>query len=309
MFRRIKSKIEREVNMSFTLAIPFLNQLDSAKGSLGTLRHNTSDKAEWLIIDNGSQDKIEEYFYSYLKPKKLNYLRNEENIGMVSTMQQIYENCETEFLAITHSDVFVYEKDWDLRVTNYFRDNPRLGVVGFFGAQGCGPRGERIQDVPSPLIMAGMSNMLEAEKHGMRINEPWRSCAIVDGFMMIMRMKMLKRAGGFDQRYQWHHFYDRSVCLQSLALGYQNIVVNVPCHHWSGMTANRSEYQLWINKKLGKENADSFTHDSNMELFGKIWGKVLPVYVDNSFNFRTGNSGQWNFKGDQIVSFDWKKQV
>jgi len=216
-----------------------MNQLNDTKGVMGTLKYNTSDDTEWMIIDNGSTEPVEDFFVKNLKPKRMNYIRNEENIGLVKTIQQAYDNCETDILAITHSDVFIYEKDWDKRIISYFEKMPNLGAAGFFGAQGCGPIGERIQDVPSAGVMAGMSNMLEAEIHGMRMEKEWHPVAIFDGLMMIFRMDMLRKGNGFDQRYIYHHIYDRDASLESLRRGYNNIVVNVPCHHLSGTTANR----------------------------------------------------------------------
>src|SRR3990167_4887688 len=191
--------------MRLTISIPVLNQLQDSKGILALQRHISSDDTEFMIIDNGSADKYEDFLLHYMRPKKMNYIRNEENVGMLKSIQIAYENCTTELLALTHNDVFIYEKDWDQRIISYFKEMPDLGGVGFFGSQGCGPIGERIQDVPRSNVMAGMSNMLEAEIHGFRLNESWRAAAIFDGFCMIFRMDMLKKAGGIDQRYKYHH--------------------------------------------------------------------------------------------------------
>ncbi len=289
-----------------TVCIPIMNQLSEAKGPLGLLRYNTSDDTEFLIIDNGSTDDIESFFLKYLRPKRLRIIRNEENIGLVKTLQQAYENCETEVLAVTHDDVFVYEPLWDQRINKYFESIPKLGAVGFFGAQGCGPRGERIQDIPlylSPNTMAGMSQMLEAEIHGFRLEQEWKSAAIFDGMMMIFSMEMLRKGNGFDQQYKYHHMYDRDASLESLRRGYKNIVVNVPCHHLCGLTANRAEYQTWIDKQVGSSNytGDKFTHDYNSDLFEKKWKDCLPLYVNDDFTFRTGSQSIWDYKGDAIL--------
>lgn len=283
-----------------TLAIPFLNQLQDAKAPLATFRHNTSEETEWLIIDNGSTDQIEDFILKFIKPKRMNYVRNETNVGLVKSYQQAYENCETEYLAITHNDVFVFEKDWDKRVIKMFEDNPDIGGIGLFGSAGCGPVGERIQDVKFPGQMAGLSNMLEAEVHGMRMDKDWEYVSIFDGFMMIFRMSMLKKAGGFDQRYKYHHIYDRDASLESLRQGYKNIVMNIPCHHLSGLTANRSDYQDWIKKLQGREDGDMFTHDENSKIFKEKFKDVLPLYVEKDGTYRTGTQGQWEFKGDAI---------
>ncbi len=284
-----------------TLVIPVMNQLNDSKGCMGTFKYMTSEDTEFMIIDNGSTEPVEEWVRKSLKPKRLNYVRNNENFGMLKTLQQAYEYCETDLIAVSHNDVLVYEKDWDKRVASYFEDMKDLGGVGFFGTQGCGPIGERIQDVPAG-VAAGLSNMLEAEVHGARLDRPWRSAAIFDGFMQVFSMEMLRKAKGFDQRYHFHHLYDRDAALESISHGYKNIVVDVPCHHLCGLTANRSEYQTWIDSRTQNTGftGDKWTHDENTKIFEKKWKDVLPLYIEDDFSFRTGTSGPYEFKGDAI---------
>lgn len=292
--------------MNMTLAIPVMNQLNDAKPALGLFRYNTSPETEWMIIDNGSTDPYEDFVYKHLKPERILYLRNDKNIGMVKTLQQAYENCDTDILAISHNDVFIYEKDWDQRVIQQFKEDKELGGIGFFGSQGCGPIGERIQDVPSQNIAAGMSNMLEGSVHGLLLTgglkPPFRSAAIFDGFFMAFRMEMLKKAGGFDQRYKYHHLYDRDASLESIRHGYKNIVLGVPCHHMSGLTANRTEYQTWVDEKTGNKDftGDKWTHDENTEIFKEKWKNVLPIYVEDDFRFRSGERPPWKYRSDLI---------
>jgi GT2 family glycosyltransferase len=288
--------------MTLTLSIPFMNHLADTKGIMGLLRANTSNTTEWMIVDNGSTDPVEDFFTHTLRPKRLNYLKNNQNIGMVKTYQQIFDAVETDLVAILHNDVYIYEPNWDMRVVNAFTNDPQLGCLGFFGAQGVGTIGERIQDPRFPGQMAGISNMLEAEVHGARLSQDFSPAAILDGFAMVFRMDMIKKAGGLDQRYQFHHLYDRELPLMSLHLGYRNIVLNVPCHHVSGTTANHSEYQTWISAQLPqKAQADSWTHDENSRLFSQKWAGSLPLYVEDNFSFRQGKVGRWHFQGDRIL--------
>jgi GT2 family glycosyltransferase len=287
--------------MSLTLAIPFYNQLHDTKGIMALLAANTSKDVNWLIIDNGSTDPVEDFFYHTLRPPRLEFIKNPENIGMVATYQQIFDVVDTDLVAILHNDVFVYEKNWDRRVRHQFETINSLGSLGFFGSQGVGTIGERIQDTEKPGQMSGLSNMLEAETHGIRLRTPFLPAAILDGFAMVFNMDMIKRAGGIDTRYHFHHLYDRDLPLTSLALGYKNIILNVPCHHQSGVTANRPEYQQWINKKVGKKASDTWTHDQNTKLFTKKWGNTLPLYLESDFTFRKGNSHNRHFQGDNII--------
>ena len=288
--------------MNLTLAVPFFNQLHDVKGILGLLKFVTSPEVTWLIIDNGSSDPIEDFFRHTLRPKRLNFIRNPKNVGMVETYNQIFAATDTDVVAVLHNDVYIYEKSWDRRVAGLFQTRDSLGALGFFGAQGVGTIGERIQDPEVPGQMAGLSNLMEASQHGIRLREPFRPVAILDGFAMVFRRTMLQKAGGLDTRYRYHHLYDRDLPLTSLALGYHNLVVNVPCHHQSGVTANRPEYQAWIDKQLNKPSGgDDWTHRQNSKLFYEKWHSVLPLYVEADGSYRKGRLGQWDFKGDAIL--------
>ncbi len=297
-----------------TLAIPYFNKLYETKGIMALLKQNTSEDTEWLIIDNNSDDNVEWFFRTILKPKKLNFIKNEKNIGLVKTYQQIIDLCETDYLAILHSDVFIYEKNWDKRVVEKFREIDRLGMIGFFGAQGCDTDGGRIQDVEYPGQMAGWSNMLEAEIHGIRAQEEFRPAAIFDGFALIFNMEMLKKSGGIDQNYFYHHIYDREFSLVSLALGYKNIILNVACHHVGGLSTGDPRYLPWLRKELNfpdEQNPDAFLHNKNTIYFLQKWKEVLPFYVKNDFSFKQNTENRFgsfkDYKSDKIVGYNFSK--
>lgn len=295
---------------SLTVLVPVMNNLRWAMPFFGNLKYHTSEDVEWLLIDNGSNEPIEDRVRNYIKPKKLNYVRFEENIGLMETNKFAYENCTTDLLMLLHTDCFIFEKNWDQRVRGYFDEIPKLGIAGFFGAQGCLPNGGRLQDVEFQGQMSGMSNMLEAEIHGMRMKEDWRACGIFDSFAMVLNMEMMKAGNGFDMRYKWSHYYDRDTSLESLRRGYKNIVVNVPCHHVGGLTGESQQYQDWLKKRTGSPFEDGKIHNANKALFEKKWEKVLPLYVEDDFSFRNGSFQLGNevveYKGDKIVGFDIK---
>ena len=228
---------------------------------------------------------------------------------MVKTYNQIFQLTQTDLVAIIHNDVYIYEPSWDKRVKKMFKNIPKLGSLGFFGSQGVGPIGERLQDPELPGQMAGISQLLEADRHGIRLLNDYRPAAILDGFAMVFAMAMIQAAGGLDPHYHYHHLYDRDLPLTSQALGYQNVVLNIPCHHQSGVTANRPEYQTWINQVTGRKQGDAWTHDQNTHYFKQKWAKVLPLYVETDFSFRTGTKNGWTYKGDAILSLKSPSRV
>lgn len=296
--------------MTHALIIPVMNQLQDTKGILGLLKYITSDSTEFIFIDNGSTDNYEDFIYRILKPKKVQYIKNEKNIGVLNTMQQGYKASDADIITYIHNDVFIYKQDWDQDIIALMMSNPEIGVIGAFGASGVGPDGGRIQRVPFGKA-PGFSAMLEADLHGERIHEnDMKHVSIVDGFFMSVRKELLQKTGGFDtELYKWHHFYDRDICLESIRHGYKNVVLGLPVHHWNGKTANQSEYQEQIKKEYGighfdqtkQYRGDKATHDDNMERFRQKWGEVLPIYVNaDSGDLETGSL----YKGKRIIGYE-----
>lgn len=282
--------------MKMTVCLPCMGQLGFLKGNIDLMARNTSHDAEFLFIDNDSSNDLEVFLKRFFKRHEYRYIPNGGNIGLIPTMQQAYELCRTEVLAVFHNDVYIYESLWDKRVMNYFNRKPEIGMAGLFGAEEIHPDAGR---------GGCWSNLLEAEIHGARLLVPYRKVAIFDAFSLIFRREMLETAGGFDQRYHYHHIFDKAISLTSLALGYQNIVVNAPCHHSSGITSCSPQYQSWINQKIGVEHADTWTHDENHKIFKKIWGPVLPLKVLPSGDFERDGI----YQGNAIVGYDWRKAV
>ena len=128
--------------------------------------------------------------------------------------------------------------------------------------------------------------------------------AIFDGFALIMRTDMIRKAGGIDKRYLYHHIYDRELSLLSLACGYKNIVLNVYCHHVGGGSAGK-DYDTWSNSRpeipANDKNADSWLHTYNTKIFEEKWKDYLPIYIEEDFSFRNGQYvPNIVFKGDKI---------
>ena len=290
---------------SLTILIPIMNSLRWTMPMLGCLKYMTSDSVEYLIMDNGSTEPVEDRLRHYIKPKRLNFIRYETNQGLINNLQEAYKICESDLLMFLHTDCYIFEKNWDQRIRRYFEEIPKLGMAGFFGAQGCMPNGGRLQDVERPGQMSGLSNMLEADIHGIKLRTPWRSCAIFDSFSMIMSMEMLRMGNGIDMRYKFHHLFDRDISLESLKRGYKNIVVDIPCHHIGGVTHETEQYQSWLLTQIGSKFEDGKLHNDNAEKFIKKWESVLPIYIEDNFSFRTGRvpipDPVLEYKGDKIV--------
>ena len=258
-----------------TLAIPVMSQIEDTKAAWGCHVENIEDKenVEILVIDNGSTDNTLEFLNRFVFPYFPDHrvIHHDENQGVLKSMNECWKEAKGDVIAILHNDVFVYEYGWDNRVMQQFQEKPKLGLAGFFGAKGCSNNGGR---------MMTMSNMLEAEIHGNRSLGQSR-VVLFDGLSLIGRRAMFDLVGGFDEGYAYHHFYDKDISLASHFGGWENWFIGVYCQHKSGVTANRPEYQTFIDKKMG---TTGFTGDKTSLMkseayFLNKWKGKLPVIV------------------------------
>lgn len=252
-----------------------MNQIEDTKGQWGCLVANTVNKEniELLVINNGSVDGtrvfIERFVFPYFPDHRM--INNLENIGLVPSMKMIHVESKGDVIAIIHNDLYILDYGWDEDVINEFNKDSKLGILGFLGARGIGKTGGR---------MYTMSNMLEAEIHGERIQDV-RDCIVFDGMSLICRKEMLNKVGGFDQKYTYHHFYDRDISMASYTNGWKNKVIGIYCHHRSGITANRPEYGKWIAEKMGTKEGfgDLESYKKSEQYFIEKWSSKLPIVL------------------------------
>lgn len=259
--------------MKLTIAIPVFNQIEETKGEWGCLVANTLNKqeVELLVINNGSTDTTKEFLEKFIFPFFPDHrlIDHPENIGVLPSMQEAYKEAKGDVIAILHNDVYVLEYGWDSDVVAEFQKDEKLGLAGFLGARGIGVNGGRIFT---------MSNMVEAEYHGERIQTPQPSIAF-DGLSLICRKTMLDSIGGFDQGYTYHHYYDRDISCANYFSGWRGLTIPIYFHHRSGITANRADYGKWIAQKMQTKEGegDLKSYQLSEKYFIEKWKSKLPI--------------------------------
>lgn len=263
--------------MKLSICIPVMNQIEDTKGQWGCHIANVQDKknVELVVINNGSTDGttefIEKFVFPYFPDHKM--VMNKENVGVLASMNQCYKESKGDIVAILHNDLYVFDQGWDNDVVNLFTSKPNCGLAGFLGSEGIGENGGRINT---------MSNMLEAEIHGLR-REGIHRVVQFDGLSLIASRAMLDKVGGFDMNYTYHHFYDRDISLASHYGGFENWFIGISCHHRSGVTANRPEYQKWIDQKMNTKDytGDRKSYNQSEQYFFSKWQGKLPLWIRN----------------------------
>jgi len=234
--------------MKLSLVVPVHNQKDATRDCLDSFRSTALDwpEVDCLVIDNGSQPPAAQW------NPGCRIIRNEQNIGVLPALQQGYKNTTGDFIFFTHNDVIMYERHWDRKIMAILSDQPEIGVAGFFGAKGIGS--PNLYVLPYEKSQLGRSGNVSGchrmpAHHGHRLMQnDFEYVAVLDGFSLIINRKFLDKNNGFDLNMPPHHMYDNHTCLQSLNLGYRNIVIAMDAFHRGGQTDVHEDWHKVFGK-------------------------------------------------------------
>jgi len=260
--------------MRLSIIVPVLNQYKLFAEVLNTLaRHTEHPDTEFILVDNGSTEggqklrdalnRIGIDWGALRKFKELKIFTNDENVGNYPIFKQTLYASTGQILCYLHSDFFVHESSWDIKVRKAFEEDNKLALIGFIGSNeidNFGGRGNgTMSNFQGHTIKEWKGS--SAEVHGRRIQD-LQPAAIVDGCSMIFRRQALWKIG-FKDNFPIHHFYDRLFCCQVLEEGWHIGVLGIASDHISGQTANTQEqYQeagkKWAKKFLGIESPEQW---------------------------------------------------
>lgn len=293
--------------MKVSLVIPFIEQYDVLIPTIQHAVDNAGSEFELVLISNNplpAKDwSMIEKSYDHTYPKT-HMVVNPQNIGVLPTYKQGYEQSEGDIVFYIHSDVLIHEKGWVAQLSKAFEEDPILGLVGIFGARGIGTDGGR---------MYSMSNMqgkewggcechsIAAYHHGELI-DTLRPSVILDGVGMAWRRETLKKlVDNTDAFAEWrapHHFYDKILSLKTIENGYRVATIPLAFDHYSGATANRSEiYKKTMGDWLKAHNAP-YTEGSEDEGIYQLaekqmfdeYGKKFPITVDEYYRYTVNDN-------------------
>lgn len=279
-----------------SLVIPVIDQHDLTFEAVRSF-YCTSEKLDLVLIDNGSKELYENYsiIYEHFEQTfkdisdNLTVIRNNENVGLIKSLEQGIEAAKSDIVVYTHNDVKVYTDGWDTLIKKVFNDVPNLAVAGFFGAMGVHPNGGRWR---SQSRMMGHTWGSGWKQHGEWLQGEYSPAAVLDGLCMIFNKKIALKEG-FPPG-PIHHWYDRTIPLYYIDKGYKCATIGVKFDHKGGMTSSKEGY--WKSaKKWCEENNIQVNEENNYDLaiykegerlFTEKWANRLPLIVDEQFNYR-----------------------
>lgn len=289
-----------------TLVVPFIDTFDDFV--VPVIKHAVDFSRapfELLMVDNGSDRSYEADIKKMLGKMnaisrvQLNYIRNEQNPGIIVTFNQAVDKASTDIICFIHSDVLLQEEGWERKIENAFDNDPHLGLAGLLGAGGVGYDGGRMGTVSN---MRGdewgkcSCHQLVSMHHG-NFSTGISAAAVLDGVGLFFRRACFDQirhsTDALDPEVRPpHHWYDRNLTLYAITRGWHVSVIGVGFDHWSGATANTSEkYRTtareWLEKYQPdyqpKDNVDLACYNVGLKQFTREWAPYLPCLVNGDY--------------------------
>lgn len=156
--------------------------------------------------------------------------------------QGLMVRTSADILIYAHDDVTVHDPDWLTRITKLF-DNPNCVAAGLGGATSLGrpdlyKRQYRIED----MARGGYaSNQTDAETHGDRFTGD-RRVAVLDAFVMAVRVAWLRGIGGWPVAHLSHHCLDLWLACEAARRDREVWMTGALVTHYGGGTSTKKVY-------------------------------------------------------------------
>ncbi len=208
------------------------NQLDYTRECLESVKRNTRQRHEIIVVDNGSTDGTTGWLKEMaLSDQRVRPLFNEKNQGFAAGCNRGMAAARGEWMVLLNNDTVVTE-EWLDALLDCHRTTPHAGVVGPLSNNASGIQGL----CPAPSYGAGGLSNFARQLRVSNLHRHVFSRRLV-GFCMLFHRSLYELIGGFEERFGTGNFEDDDFCLRAAVGGFRNVVAaDVYIHHYGSVT-------------------------------------------------------------------------
>lgn len=219
-------------------------------------------------------------------------IRYRNNFGNVESPCSLYQDLlerhdDAEILIYIHNDVTIHDPQWLNRVLKAFEPSifgamddryPNdVVAVGLGGATALGNKDlyRKKYSIWNMARHGYASNQTDAEVHGERFTGV-RQVAVLDAFLMAVRVDWLRSIGGWPTKHLTHHCLDLWLACEAARHHKQIWMVGASCTHHGGGTSTKPSYQNAAWLQGGSLESD---HQLPHKWLYQEYPDVLPIIV------------------------------
>lgn len=113
---------------TISVVMPVYNGEQFLKEAIDSILNQTYSDFELLLINDGSTDDSENIIFSYIDPRIV-YIKNQQNIGLIKTLNKGLDLATGEFIARMDQDDIADSSRFEIQL-EVFRNNSDIGVCG-----------------------------------------------------------------------------------------------------------------------------------------------------------------------------------
>lgn len=202
------------------------NGMEHIKPCLESIRRNTPEYHEIIVIDNASTDKSPDYLHSL---PDIILVENPVNIGCPPARAQAMAFAKGAYVVLLDNDTIV-TKGWLTKFIGYAAANPRIGTMGPRSNYASG-----LQFIPN----VPYSDLNGLEQFAYSFGQ-WNRGQLIPttrliGFCMFIRREVIDEIGSIDASFGKFGFEDDDYTWRVRIAGFQSFVANdIFIHHTGG---------------------------------------------------------------------------
>lgn len=194
-----------------SVIIPAFNQLHYCRQCIASILENTRRPINLILVDNGSTDGVSEFFDAV--PGAI-VIHTGGNLGFAGGVNAGLAHA-TGHVILLNSDTLVTDRWLDPMLAAIERD-ARIGMVGPMSNCVCGSQQIDGLSFESMEQIGQFAAGLACKNAGQL-----RDVARLVGFCLLIREKVWRELGTFDESYGIGNFEDDDYCLRALRAGYR----------------------------------------------------------------------------------------
>lgn len=228
--------------MLTSIVIPTCNGLPLLREAVASVRLQTKEPYELIVVDNGSDDGT----LDYLRKETIDFISLPRNTGFPAACNTGLRLSRGERLLLLNNDVLVTQ-GWLGKLLACLDHAPDVGIAGPLSNF---VSGAQQTDMPGSFIET--AERLERENE--RVYE---SVNRVVGFCFLFKRDLMNRIGLLDERFTPGHFEDDDYCYRARLAGYRIMIARDTFifHHGSASFSRESGEAV---KRLIARNRQQF---------------------------------------------------
>lgn len=264
-----------------SIIIPTWNQLAFLKQCLESIRLQTPEPHEVIVVDNASGDGTADYLRS-LKGQ-VRFRINRENSGFAGAANQGLMMAGGTTLLILNNDTVV-TPNWLSNLLRCVDSDPAAGLVGPVSNNISGD-----QQIAVPYhTLEGMQRFARAYN----VSDPgkWLDTKRLTGFCLMMRRDVFARLGYFDESFEIGNCEDDDYGMRARLLGLKLIIAaDTFIHHFGSVSM----------KALGQQFEQIY--GQSLQTFSEKWGDLGALWPDSALIGSQPGPAMTDFYPDRVV--------